>query len=177
MSEQHGVPEQARLSSTQRSNLVAYLDGELAADENEDLDRILARSHTARREVELLTRTWEMLDLLPHPRVPEDFSTRTLERIETEALKQQLRGEKWLRSGRRAALGLGWVVSVAAAALAGFLVMYWWPSDSRALLEDLPVIEDLDEYRAVGDFEFLQQLHRRGEFRSDVEEPREPTGP
>lgn len=177
MSEQQGVPEQSRLSPSQRSNLVAYLDGELAPEQSEELDRVLARSHTARREVDLLTRTWEMLDLLPHPRVPEDFSTRTLERIETEAVQQQLRSATWLRSGRRAALSAAWLLSVAVAALVGFVAMHWWPSDSRALLEDLPVIEDLDQYRAVGDFEFLQQLHRQGEFRSDVQEPRETFDP
>lgn len=177
MSEQQGVPEQARLSPTQRSNLVAYLDGELAPEENEELDRVLVRSHTARREVDLLTRTWEMLDALPRPQVPGDFSTRTLERIETEAVQEQLRGEWWVRRGRRAAVSLAWLASVALAATIGFLTLNWWPSDSRALLEDLPLIEELDQYRAVGDIEFLKELHQVGEFRSDLQQPSEQTGP
>src|SRR5690348_13404435 len=66
------VPDQQRLSIDERSNLVAYLDGELNDAQTRAIATKLTQSLTARREVEALQKTWEMLDLLPRPKASED---------------------------------------------------------------------------------------------------------
>ena len=60
-------PESQRLSPAERDNLVAYLDGELPDGESRRIATKLTSSPTARREVEALERTWQLLDHLPRP--------------------------------------------------------------------------------------------------------------
>ncbi len=69
-------PEQQRLTPAERSNLVAYLDGELNEAESRAIATKLTKSATARREIEGLEKTWELLELLPRPKASEDFTAR-----------------------------------------------------------------------------------------------------
>ena len=72
------VPDQQRLTPDDRSNLVAYLDGELNDAQARAMATKLTQSVTARREADALRKTWELLDLLPRPKASEDFTARTL---------------------------------------------------------------------------------------------------
>ena len=69
-------PEQLRLSPDERADLVAYVDGELADARSRVITTKLTMSATARREVEMLRKTWELLDHLPLPEVPEEFASK-----------------------------------------------------------------------------------------------------
>ena len=71
-----------RLTSEQRADLVAYLDGELDESPTQEIDRILARSAVARHEVEALSRAWEMLDILPRPKASSTFTERTMSTLQ-----------------------------------------------------------------------------------------------
>ena len=57
-------PEQLRLTPDERADLVAYVDGELPEAHSRTISTKLTQSATARREVEMLQKTWEMLDHL-----------------------------------------------------------------------------------------------------------------
>src|SRR5436305_14799746 len=72
------APDQQRLTPDDRSNLVAYLDGELNDAQARAMTTKLTQSVTARREAEALRKTWELLDLLPRPKASEEFTARTL---------------------------------------------------------------------------------------------------
>src|SRR5262245_58210405 len=87
-------PDQQRLTPDERSTLVAYLDGELADAESRTIATILTRSPTARHEIETLQKTWELLDFLPLPRVPDQFSERTV----TSIRKLELESPAWRSS-------------------------------------------------------------------------------
>ena len=52
-----------------RANLVAYIDGELPDATSRVLSTKLTHSATARQEVEILKKTWELLGHLPLPAV------------------------------------------------------------------------------------------------------------
>ncbi|MCH8828754.1 MAG: hypothetical protein IID45_04170, partial [Planctomycetes bacterium] len=54
--------ETTRLSPQQRDDLVAYLDGELDEETTQSMERTLAHSPVARHEMDMLTRTWSLLD-------------------------------------------------------------------------------------------------------------------
>jgi anti-sigma factor RsiW len=157
------VPDQQRLSIDERANLVAYLDGELNDAQARAIATKLTQSLTARKEVEALQKTWEMLDLLPRPKASEDFTARTL-----SVATQQ--GDDRLSSAasdvaRRLVMGLAWTLASATLFLVGyFLTSRVWPDPSARLARDLPIAESLDEYRDVGSFEFLQQLDESPEF-------------
>ena len=55
-------PEHQRLTPFDRENLVAYLDGELDEAVSRSISTKLTASLTARRELETLEKTWEMLN-------------------------------------------------------------------------------------------------------------------
>ncbi len=144
--------------------LVAYLDGELDAQESQAVEELVSRDPQARETLERLERTWHLLDALPRSEVGDQFTQSTLEMVTVAAedeARQQAARRPW-RHARQWLLGLSGAV---VAALAGYLaVAAWAPDPNRTLLEDLPVIEDLDEYRQIDDIEFLRLLHKEGLF-------------
>src|SRR5262245_43860453 len=71
-------PDQLRLTPDERADLVAYVDGELPEATARAIATKLTQSATARREVEMLQKTWELLGHLPMPQVDAQFSERTL---------------------------------------------------------------------------------------------------
>jgi anti-sigma factor RsiW len=80
-------PEQLRLTPDERADLVAYVDGELPEAHSRVISTKLTQSATARREVEILQKTWEMLDYLPLPKATEKFADRTISQIRRLELK------------------------------------------------------------------------------------------
>lgn len=160
--------EQQRLSPTERANLVAYLDSELNEAESRAIATKLSLSPTARREVEALEKTWELLEQLPRPKASDDFAERTL----TEVRQLEEAGGRlenaFVTTGARVGKAALWVGGSALAFLVGYVVTQWaWPNPSARLARELPVFEHLDEYRDVGDFEFLKQLATSTEFAAD----------
>jgi anti-sigma factor RsiW len=157
------VPDQQRLSIEERSNLVAYLDGELNDAESRSIATKLTQSLTARREVDALQKTWELLDLLPRPKASEEFTARTLS-MATQALEGRIESAA-NDIARRVGIGLAWVVASALLFVIGyFLTLRVWPNPTDRLARDLTIAESLDEYRDVGSFEFLEQLDESSEF-------------
>ena len=157
-------PEQ-RLSPEERANLAAYIDGELTENEERVIATKLSFSPTARREVESLKKTWELLEYLPRPKASEDFPERTLTSIrslETKALSWDRTARDWLDPAAKLAVCL----LVAAASLAaGFALVRWaWPDPAARMASDLSLAEHLEEYQEVGSFEFLEELAKSKEF-------------
>ncbi|MFW6124760.1 MAG: anti-sigma factor family protein [Pirellulales bacterium] len=154
------MPDESPLPADQREQLVAYLDGELAEEEARRVERQLAGSEAARREVQFLARTWDLLDLLPRRQPPGELTEQTLSQIRAESLHPgDWRGRvgRWARRGGFVA---AWAGSLAAAAALGFAaVRAFRPSPSEQLLNDLPVIENLTEYQEIGSYEFLRALY------------------
>lgn len=161
-------PDQQRLTTSERGNLVAYLDGELNEAEAQAIATKLTHSATARREIEILGKTWELLEHLPRPLAPENFTERTLNNVRIDSQRgdrlQSVITQGARRTGRAAFWAAAWLVAFAAA----FAAARWgWPDPSSGLVRDLPLAEHLDEYREVGDFEFLNELAASPEFSSD----------
>jgi len=148
--------------------LVAYLDGELDAQESRAVEELLSRDPQARETLERLERAWHLLDALPRSEVGDQFTQSTLEMV-TVAAEDEVRREAAGQPRRRIRRWLLGMSGAAAAALAGYLAAAaWTPDPNRVLLEDLPVIEDLDEYRQIDDIEFLRLLHKEGLFTQEA---------
>ena len=162
------VPDHQRLSPEERSNLVAYLDGELAEAESNAIATKLTQSMTARRELDYLQKTWEMLDLLHRPQASGDFTERTL----TVADLASGHGDRLASAASDLARRVGMVLAlvVASAVLFGLgyaATLRAWPNPSARLARDLSIAENLEEYREVGSIEFLELLDRDTEFNRD----------
>src|SRR5262249_38256068 len=152
-------PDQLRLTPDERANLVAYVDGELPEPAARAMATKLTQSATARREVEMLNRTWELLGHLPWPQVAPQFSEQTVTRIRRLEL-QEPGWESWARSW--AARGTAIIIYLILGGLGlglGYAGTRWlWPDSSARLARDLSLAEHLNEYLEVGSFDFLSQL-------------------
>lgn len=158
-------PEQLRLTPDERADLVAYVDGELPEVNARSIATKLTMSATARREVEMLQKTWELLDHLPLPAATEQFSERTISQIR----RLELKTNSWepLVSDLSARLGRVAIYMVLALAFLGLgysLTRYAWPDKTVRLVKDLTLADHLDEYLEVGSFEFLTELAESPQF-------------
>jgi anti-sigma factor RsiW len=155
-----------RLSQEQRENLAAYLDGELDDAATQEIEQVLASSEVARHEVDMLSRTWDMLSTLPTHKASEEFTQKTVTSL--RAIENPVRSatsQAVARSTRRGGVLAMWAALLVVCGLVGFQATNRWiPNDSEQLLDDYPIIENLDKYSEVGSIEFLRVLKDRRTF-------------
>lgn len=161
-----------RLSSAERAELVAYLDGELDEERAREVSTRLTQDPDARQELEELKETWNLLDHLPQPRVSAEFGSQTLTRVhlsqpgETRALGS---ARHWWS---RFPGALAWGALILLGVALGHSAMRWvGPQPTDRLIRELSLAEHLDEFRDLQTFEFLEQLARTPEFGSEGSEP------
>jgi anti-sigma factor RsiW len=150
-----------RLTAEQRENLVAYLDGELDESQAEEVEQGLKDSVVARHDVEMLSRTWDLLNFLPGVKASEEFSRKTLSTVQTSPGPAVSRiGDVLSRNGRRAALLSAWAAVLLVCGLVAYQATHRWVPDPNAeLLDDFDIVENLDDYQEVGNIEFLKALN------------------
>lgn len=158
-------PEQQRLTPFERENLVAYLDGELDEAASRILSTKLTSSPTARREIEVLEKTWELLNYLPLPKASEDFAEKTFSEVRRIAERGDRIESRFIQVVIRLMRVVLLVVGSATLAAIAYLIVLWAiPNPSARLTDDLPIAEHLDEYRVVKDKAFLDELLNSPEF-------------
>jgi anti-sigma factor RsiW len=148
-------------------DMVAYLDGELDDQASRRIEELLVANPKVRETLQQLEHTWDLLDELGQGEVDETFTRSTLEMV-VQAAAEDARQEQTAvaRPLRRWLLVAGAIV---AAGLAGFLATaLLWPDPQRQLLQDLPLLENLDQYRQIDNFEFLERLRSEGLFSEEV---------
>ncbi|MCA8990354.1 MAG: hypothetical protein KDA69_01970 [Planctomycetaceae bacterium] len=154
-----------RLSAEDRDNLVAYLDGELDESGTRRIEGVLGQSSVARTDVEQLARTYDLLDELDTPKASESFTERTIASAKLEQIKPSLAQHPWFVFLRRVSPIGGWAIVMVVAAAIGFsITRLGVPQDDDVLLENYPVIKELDVYSETGNYEFLDRLSREQEL-------------
>lgn len=149
----------SRLSTEDRENLSAYLDGELDDGGTQRIESLLVQSSVARNDVELLSKTYDLLDELPRPDAPKDFLEKTLATAKMEQVKHPISEQQWFITTQKILILTGWTVALVVASVIGFMVTNQYierPDD--ALIEQLPLIQSLDRYEEVKNVEFLDLL-------------------
>jgi anti-sigma factor RsiW len=161
--------DNAYYDDPEQQQLVAYLDGELDADESRQVEQRLADDEPYRRRLKQLDEAWELLDELPRAEVDEMFTRTTVAMVAVAAGQD---AEQALR-GRRRRTWLAWSGAAAAVAVAGtigfFAARVRLDRPNRNLVADLPVIENVDVYRYAESIEWLEMLDRSGLFADDEE--------
>ena len=144
--------------------LVAYLDGELDTESNRRIERQLSRDVTLRQQLRDLQQSWDLLDHLPRADVDESFTQSTVAIVALRAADEVQQVETAdRRRGRRTLTGAA--ICAVLAFVAAFGVTRWWTSRAnRQLLQDLPVIENIDEYRYAESIDFLRAMEKEGLF-------------
>lgn len=149
------------------ADLVAYLDGELDAEQTRAVEQRLSSDPAFRLQLRELQKAWDLLDQLPKAEVDDTFTQTTLAMVAVSASDDVAQAQT--RRGRMRRW-LWWTGSAAAAAafVAGYFAVSTVVSrENRRLLHDLPVIQHLDEYRYAGSVEFLRLLEHEGVFAED----------
>jgi anti-sigma factor RsiW len=151
-----------------RTELSAYLDGELDEPGSQRVEELLSSDPRVRAELQRLQRAWDLLDQLPRADVTDLF-TRTTVAMVAKAAAEDLDRERQVAPRRRRRQMIAAFGGMLAACLVGFIAARaFWPDPNRDLIRDLSVLENLDPYRQAGDMEFLLLLDREGVF---AEEP------
>jgi hypothetical protein len=162
------IPSSSNEAVDQVTQLVAYLDGELAADEVAVVEKRLAQDKDYREHLRQLQQSWDLLESLPRTSVNEDFTRSTVEMVAVsvgQQVHQRLNQESWSRRLRWGVAGL----IAAVFAIGGFGLVYERVTrENRQLMKDLPVIERVDLYREVNSIEFLEKLAAEGLFDEEV---------
>lgn len=156
------------LSEEERTELIAYLDGELDGPAAHAIEAKLNLDPRTRHEVETLRNTWAMLDYLPRPEASPTFTSRTLERVSTLRPAPSVTAAK---SRRSLVFQIAWAAAVLLAGLLGYGSVHWALRHERVrvspveeidvdqqLVRDLRVIENKRLYDQVDDFDFLRKL-------------------
>lgn len=139
-------------------DLVAYLDGELPPEECRRVEARLAADPTFRQQLHELDQAWDALDVLPLPTAGDEFARTTIEMLAT-ACQEDIAKQTAVAEARDRKRRLGWAALCCAALVAGFAgARILWPDSNRALLANLPVIEQFDLLTQIGDIEFLRKL-------------------
>jgi anti-sigma factor RsiW len=172
------MAESRPLSEEERSELVAYLDGELDAEAARAVEARLNLDPRARTEAESLRTTWAMLDYLPRPEPSAGFTSQTLERV--SALGPVPAQPPAPSRRRTLVFRLGWAAAVLLAAMIGFAGVRSHVRRERAaipvtepididqqLVRDLRLIENKRLYEQVDDIDFLRKLDDADLFGDD----------
>lgn len=162
-------------SDSQRTeDLVAYLDGELNEDDTSQVEETLTEEPSVRQEVERLSRVWELLDLLPESKASPQFTEKTLSAVQTGKMSpdaddsdtRPVRAQParaWKSRLQTAAVRTAGLIGLLVVGSIGFNGAFRRDTEAMdLLLNDLPVIERLDQYREAGSLEFLEALNRSG---------------
>jgi anti-sigma-K factor RskA len=147
-----------------RDQVVAYLDGELEPEASQAFEQRLSEDPELRRQVQMHQETWDLLDGIPRTEVSETFTQTTVEMIavSTEEDIHDIRRQQTVKHRYY------WLATVAAALFAcvlGFSLMWYYvTAPNRQLVDDLPIIENLDAYRNSESVDFLRALEQEGLF-------------
>ena len=152
-----------------QDRLVAYLDGELAAEDRRQVEQRLTDDEQYRERLKQLDAAWELLDELPQAEV-DDVFTRTTVAMVAVAAEDDIQRIQRSRRWRHVLTWSSVAALLVAAALVGFLVAHVrFGRPNQQLVRDLPVIENVDVYRYAESVEWLETLDASGLFAEDEE--------
>jgi len=156
-----------------QQQLVAYLDGELEDVERQQVERRLADDGEFRGRLKHLQETWDMLDHLTRPDIPNSFTRTTIEVVAASTERDNLVATQQI--ARRRSIGRwGGISACVAAAVIGFFVVSQAASrDERILIENLEMVNNIDYYKQIPDVEFLVLLDELDVFGDELVEDEE----
>lgn len=143
---------------TRDEQLVAYLDGELDADTSRDVEQQLASDVGVRKRLHELERAWDVLSALPEADVSPQFANTTLEMIAQTAEKEQRGENSWRFSPRIRRFFMVGLVLLVAFGLGFQFSANRGRAANEQLVNELPILEELDAYRRADNIEFLRML-------------------
>lgn len=151
----------SRLTAEQRENFAAYLDGELDDTLTRQIETVLAQSNVARNDVEMLAKTYDLLDVLPRPKASGEFSEKTIAIAKLKDSRSDFVRSPMYRRLQQGVRWTGWaLILFAAAGISYSVARYRAPVEDDLLLDDFDIVRNYDAYKEAGSFDFLERLGR-----------------
>ncbi|QDV76189.1 hypothetical protein [Botrimarina mediterranea] len=143
--------------------LVAYLDGQLSAEECERVESMLASDAATRQRLQSLDRVWNALDVLPRSTASPTFTRSTIEMaaVTAASLAKEPRGvdePRRLLKTPRVRIPVWVVASLIGVAGGAMLTLAAVTAPERRAMADLPVALHAAALEQVGSLEFLTKL-------------------
>ncbi|MGI9427572.1 MAG: anti-sigma factor family protein [Bythopirellula sp.] len=155
-----GYPKIMNTDQQQLERMVAYLDGELSAEESAQVEQQLASDEQFRQALQGAERAWRALDDLPMSHVGDEFAKTTMDMV-VDAARHDVEAKTMALPIQQRKKKTTTVVMVAMAFLLGALTFRVLASASnRRLVADLPVIQYVDIYAQIKEVSFLRELQR-----------------
>ncbi len=155
------MPQPPHADPGQLELIVAYLDGELSADESARVEQRLAADEAFRGQLQGMQRAWDALDELPAATVGDNFCRTTMEMVVETASKEVADKTAAIPIQRRKRSFTA-ALFFATIALLGLLVFrIAWTNPNDQLLADLAVVDQIDVYSQFENLDFLSQLQRK----------------
>ena len=159
------VDKLVRLTADQRSNFVAYLDGELSEDETRSIEKLLASNEVARHDMESLATAWELLDELPRANASTGFAEKTLEILKQEEHVVPLGEQPWFqRTIKYGNFAIGWGLVFCCGVVGFIAARSVVPSRADTLIHEYPMLEHFESYQEIGSSDFLNRLLKSKEW-------------
>ena len=147
--------------------IIAYLDGELGAEAAREIEERLATDAPFREKLQRFQNSWDLLDELPRTEADMKFAASTVEMVALSEDRQRRpaeRSRRWTLVQRGsfmvmvtlATCFVGFLMTNAVAALLSSSGLISDPD--KQLLNDLPIVENLDKYLVADNVEFLRAL-------------------
>ena len=150
--------------------LVAYLDGELDAQDVRQMEDRLASEPDLREKMTSLEQTWNMLNELETVSADKELVRSTMEVVTLTIEKElsddekQIEKRKWFdRLILLATVLMFGVIGYQLAALVGIRM-------KKQFAADIPIILNISKYKEIGSFDFLQALSEKRVFDEPAEE-------
>ncbi len=138
--------------------LVAYLDGQLASEQSEQLESQLAKDPTVRQRLQDLDRVWNALDVLPRSTASPAFTRSTVEMAAVSASRPASAAAGGHKLRRLPVGLLAGLVGVAIGAVMAYAIA---GAPQRRALRDLPVAMHAEALESVGTMDFLTGLEEQ----------------
>lgn len=152
--------------------LIAYLDGELGADDSRSVESKIGVDPAMRVKADEYKKTYDLLDYLPKPEPSPTFTTRTLTRLQPVNPSSTMVPSVLTPTRKVWPELLLWASALVAVGAAGYFGhslarSYWNPAPEPEKFDqaDLPLIHDLPYYLGVDDFDFLKLLRKSDAFK------------
>jgi hypothetical protein len=144
--------------------LVAYLDEELEPEHRARVEHRLAEDGLYRDKLRHMQKSWDMLDLLARSEPDQEFTRTTVAMVALKA-KDAVQEQKQNTQRQGLLFRLAVAAGTLACALISFGIGSWMlGAPDRQLVQDLPLIEQLDAYTRAESVSFLQLLDKHGLF-------------
>lgn len=151
------LDEETRAETSPDEVLVAYLDGQLDAEESERIEAQLATDAAVREKLQTLDRVWNALDALPRSTASATFTRTTVDMAAvTASQSSQNKSHRWRPPVWLLAGGIGLVTGA-------LLTLAVATAPERNALNNLPTVLNANALENVGSIEFLKSLHDKSE--------------